>query len=605
MTNTVAAPSEPGRQYASVVVYRNVMIPMRDGVRLVTDIYLPSPDGQHAAGGAFAVLLSRTPYSKQRPGLDGRAGAQEQALRAALNGFAVAIQDTRGRYQSEGQFRSMQDDGPDGWDTLAWLGRQPWCNRRVGMYGVSYLGATQMMLAPLRPPYLTAAFSEQPSSDEFTDRTFHSGALTLANVEGWAVNSSGEQYNERLPEDLRARAERELAEYRALGPRAFELLPLEDMPWLCLIPGIWQDVLDHLEDPTFFAANNVRSRLHEIAIPIYHLGGWFDPFLRNTIDHYKGAAAVNANQRLILGPWTHGGMRDNSAGDTQFPDAGFDDFGYALAWHDRWLRDGAAEPAQEHLVIIYVMGANRWRAEDAWPLPGTRVTSYYLRSGGLLSTDGPSIDEPDTYVYDPHRPMPSPAMGRNIVTNLLERGDVLVYATPPLEDPVEVTGEITATLFAATSAPDTDWMLRVVDVQPDGTAFHVVDGLMRARYRKARTNPEPLMAGTVERYEINLWATSLVFERGHRIGLVVSSSNFPKYDRHPNVYADMRKVTERDFVTASQTIHHSDEFPSAVHLPIVAMPEHQQWIVNPMPYRAPDGPIAAPIELSHREGEAL
>jgi predicted acyl esterase len=168
--------------YPGAVVYRNVMIPMRDGVRLATDIYVPSDHAAGPAEGRFALPLSRTPYSKQRPSIDGRASSQDQAVRAAMRGFAVAIQDTRGRYESEGEFHSMQDDGRDGWDTLDWLGRQDWCNGRIGMYGVSYLGATQMMLAPLRPPHLTAAFSEQPSSDEFTDRTFHAGALTLANV---------------------------------------------------------------------------------------------------------------------------------------------------------------------------------------------------------------------------------------------------------------------------------------------------------------------------------------------------------------------------------------------------------------------------------------
>jgi uncharacterized protein len=587
------------------------MIPMRDGVRLATDVYLPSADGAGPAEGPFALLLSRTPYSKQRPALaEGRAGAQDQAVRAALDGFAVAIQDTRGRYASEGRFRSMQDDGPDGWDTLAWLGGRRWCSGRVGMYGVSYLGAVQMMLAPLHPPYLTAAFSEQPSSDEFTDRTFHAGALTLANVEGWAVNSSGEQYNQRLPEALRRRAEQELLDYRRLGPGALELLPLEDVPWLRLIPGIWQEVLDHVEDPAFFAANDVRSRLHEVAIPIYHLGGWFDPFLRNTIDHYKGAAAATADtrraaaragQRLIVGPWTHGGMGRASAGEAAFPDGAFDDFGYALAWHDRWLRAGAGLAAQEQPVILYVMGANRWRAEDAWPLPGTRLTPYYLRAGGLLSTAAPEGERPDRYRYDPHRPMPSPGEGRTAVTALLGRDDVLVYATPPLDEPVEVTGEISATLFAASSATDTDWMVRLVDLEPDGEAFHVVDGVVRARYRRSRTQPSPLTPEVVERYEVNLWATSLVFERGHRIAVVVSSSNFPKYDRHPNRYADLRKTTERDFVTATQTVHHSAQFPSAIHLPIIRPADHQRWIANPMPHAGPMTALPTPRALPASE----
>ena len=583
------------------------MVPMRDGVRLATDIYLPSEDGERPANRLFAVLLTRTPYSKddawQVPGrtLSFRTGG----VRGALRGFAVAVQDTRGRYQSEGVFRNMQDDARDGWDTIEWLGQQPWCDGHVGTYGVSYMGAVQMMLAPLHPPGLVSAFSMQPCSDEFTDRTYHAGALTLANVEGWAVLTSGEQYNERLPEPLRERAERELAEIRQLGPKAFEVLPLVNVPWLRLIRSIWQEVLDAVENPGFFAANDIRSKVHDIAVPIYHLGGWFDPFLRNSIDHYKGAATATADQRLIVGPWTHSGMTRSSAGETVFPDSAFDDFGYALAWHDRWLRGAPALPAQEHAVILYVMGANRWRAEDAWPLPGTQVTSYYLRADGLLSLEAPGSNEPpESYRYDPHNPTPSPevgpgmGMGRNHVGALLRRDDVLVYATPALEEAIEITGEISATLFAASSATDTDWMLRLVDLTPEGEAFHIVDGVTRARYRNSRTSPSPLTPGAVERYKVNLWATSLMLDRGHRLALVISSSNFPKYDRHPNMYADLHTTTERDFVVATQKIHHSTQWPSAIHLPIVQIADHQQWIPNPMPYSESVIGLPAARELS-------
>ncbi len=551
-----------------VRVQRDVMIPMRDGVRLAADIYLPSAEGQ------FPVLLSRTPYSKQRP------GAEPQALRGAQAGFAVVIEDTRGRYASEGEFRSMQHDGPDGWDTLEWLCKLPWCNGRVGTYGVSYLGAVQMMLAPMRPPHHVAAFSEQPSSDEFTNRTFHSGALTLANVAGWAVNSSGDQYNQRMPDSLRAEAEAELKTARELGPTLFEALPLRGAPWLRLVPSIWQDVLDHVEDPSFFAANDIRSKLRDVSIPIMHLGGWFDPFLRNTIDHYTGALAAQPDQRLILGPWLHGGMRESS-----FPGGSFDDFGYALAWHDRWLRGGPGNPAQHHPVIVYVMGANRWRAEAAWPLPGTRVTSYFLHADGGLSAEPPAPGEQasNSYGYDPRKPVPTPTIGRTDVTSLLSRDDVLVYSTPPLDQDTEVTGEISATLFAASSAEDTDFMARLVDIDADGRAWQVVDGIARARYRHSRVSPSALVPGEVERYAINLWATSLVFGRGHRIGLVISSSNFPKYDRHPNVYTNLWNTTEADFVVAQQRIFHTAEFPSAIDLPIVTIGEHQSWIANPSP----------------------
>jgi putative CocE/NonD family hydrolase len=188
-------------------------------------------------------------------------------------------------------------------------------------------------------------------------------------------------------------------------------------------------------------------------------------------------------------------------------------------------------------------------------------------------------------------------MARSGVGALLQRDDVLVYATPALEEAIEITGDISATLFAASSAADTDWMLRLVDITPGGEAFHIVDGVMRARYRNSRTSPSPLTPGAVERYEVNLWATSLVLDRGHRLAVVVSSSNFPKYDRHPNVYADLSKTTERDFVVATQTVHHSAEWPSAIHLPLVQIAEHQQWIPNPMPYSESVTALPAAREL--------
>jgi putative CocE/NonD family hydrolase len=256
-------------------------------------------------------------------------------------------------------------------------------------------------------------------------------------------------------------------------------------------------------------------------------------------------------------------------------------------------------------VILYVMGANRWRAEDAWPLPGTRVTSYYLRADGLLSPEAPgSTEPPQSYRYDSQNPMPSPevgpgmSMGRNRVGALLQRDDVLVYTTPALEEAIEITGEISATLFAASSATDTDWMLRLVDITPEGEAFHIVDGVMRARYRTSRTSPSPLTPGAVERYDVNLWATSLVLDRGHRLALVVSSSNFPKYDRHPNISADLSKTTERDFVVATQTIHHSAQWPSAIELPIVRIADHQQWIPKSMSYSESATELPAARELS-------
>ncbi|MBV8084978.1 MAG: CocE/NonD family hydrolase, partial [Chloroflexi bacterium] len=371
---------------SAVLVYRNVMVPMRDGVRLATDLYFPSEDGRSPARGPFHTLLTRTCYDKARP------MSVPGAVRAAMRGYVAGIQDVRGRYASEGEFRLLQDDALDGEDTVVWIGRQGWSSGRVGTFGVSFAGGIQMVLAPTRAPYLTACFSEQPAADEFTQRSFHDGALCLEDVERWATGNADDVIA-RMPDAHRAQAMDELRTLQELGAKARELLPLRDVPLLRRLPALWSDVLDHWEDPPFFAANDVTSRLDDIAVPITHVGGWFDFFLRSTLNHFTGASAPVAdprvmsareNQRLIIGPWMHGGMTRAEAGESAFADAAFDDFGAALAWHDRWLRGIDLPAGLQPKVLLYVMGENRWRAEDSWPLAGTVITDYFLGPDGSL-----------------------------------------------------------------------------------------------------------------------------------------------------------------------------------------------------------------------------
>jgi len=608
---TVTTPDEQAGGVAAAL-YRDVRVPMRDGVELATDIYLPSSADGVPASGPFAVILSRTPYDK------GRNMSLTNTLTAVQRGFAVAVQDVRGRYASQGTFRLMLDDGPDGTDALAWLGRQPWSNGRIGMVGVSYLGATQMVVLSNQPPQLVSAFSEQPSSDQFTQQTFHSGALTLSNVAGWGGNAASADLLARLPESQRADAQADLTRFQELGVSAYGTLPLKEMPFLRRIPAVWADLLGHWDDPSFFAPNSVAPTLTRLTIPVYHLGGWYDLFLRNTITHYEAASStagwpeVRAKQRLIIGPWMHGGMSQPRAGECTFPDGALDDGGYALAWHDHWLRGAAPHPAFAHPVILYVIGANRWRAEPSWPLPGTTMRAYYLHSAGRAATaagDGtltaehPSAAEsPDTFHYDPRDPVPSlggtipPAAGRNDQRPLLNRQDVLVYRTPPLERDLEVTGRVSAVLYASSSCTDTDWTAKLVDVHPDGSWYHVVEGIIRARYRASRTSPQALTPGQVERYEIDMWATSTLFPAGHSIALLVSSSNFPTYDRNPNVLMDLRDATEADFQVAEQRVHHSADHASHLLLPIVDTAQHTNWIANPMPHQGPPPRLPVVVE---------
>lgn len=606
-TGTLEPVAVPDGGFPTVLVYRNLMVPMRDGTRLATDIYLPSMDGLAPAPGRFPLILSRTPYNKT-------ARSAESAPRMARHGYAVAIQDKRGRYASEGVYRLLRDDswGPnqDGYDTVEWLARQPWCNGRVGMWGVSYLGFTTMAAALTRPPHLVAGLTAQPSSDQFTDRTYIDGVFSLGSG-GWNSRSASEDVIARLPAGERAGATRELEEFNRLGDAAYTVLPITAIPFQRLIPHLWRDFLLHRDDPEFMAEDAIGSaRLKDLTVPMYHVGAWFDPFLRNNLRQYKAASSlpedptVRGSQRLLVGPWLHGGFAEARAGEMEFPDAALDLTGLTLAWHDRWLRQVERVSLPDFPVIIYVMGANRWRAEEAWPLPGTKVTAYYLRSGGLLATAPPGDEPADIYAYDPADPYTGAPVtaGMTDQSALLGRRDLLVYSTPPLDRPVEVTGEISAVLYAASSATDTDWVLELHDVFPDGRSFTLAEGVCRARYRHSRTRPEPLTPGSVERYELDLRATSMVFQPGHRIRVVLTSSKFPRYERNPNAFVDLTTCTERDFVVAQQSVHHSRAYPSCVRLPVVDSARHQRWIANPMPPVAEPG---APVALVERPVAAL
>ncbi|MBV8086331.1 MAG: CocE/NonD family hydrolase, partial [Chloroflexi bacterium] len=345
--------------------------------------------------------------------------------------------------------------------------------------------------------------------------------------------------------------------------------------------------------------NDVTSRLDDITVPITHVGGWFDFFLRSTLNHFTGASAPVAdprvmsareNQRLIIGPWMHGGMTRAEAGESSFADAAFDDFGAALAWHDRWLRGIDLPAGLQPKVLLYVMGENRWRAEDSWPLAGTVITDYFLGPNGSLSTSQPAASGSDTFEYDPRNPLPScggngPGFaGRNDFSAHLHRPDALVYTTAPLSSAVEVTGPVRASIYAASSGTDTDWTAKLLDVTPDGKSYHVAGGILRARYRRSRTAPAPLTPGEVERYDLDMWATSLAFQPGHRIRLVISSSDFPVHDRNPNVFVDLTRHTEQDFVVARQTVKHGSSYPSAVHLPVIPAARERRWVANPLPF---------------------
>jgi hypothetical protein len=612
-----AAASSPqvsdARDLSNSVILREVMVPMRDGTNLATDIYLPSADGINPEPGRFPVLLARTPYGKASPLMNMSPEIAVTSLGsprpgpANNRGYIVAIQDVRGTFASEGEFEPMRNESDDGVDTVAWLNSQPWSDGRVGTYGGSYLGGVQMLLAAEQPAGLVTAFSQVAATDQFTNEWIYMDGVLAMTSAVWTplmVNAFVARGSEEEQELLRS-------DYEALGstdgmtlpPEAYgqilAALPLTEMPIVRRAPW-WGRWLENRDNPEFFENSAMADRFPRIEIPILHLGGWYDLFMRNSYGSFEAISAqagtefARDNQRLIMGPWSHGICVECA------PNSAVNAEDLQLAWMDQWFKE-VRNPFFDHRVVIYVMGENRWRAEDNWPLPGTVRTRYYLHSqgtansaagDGTLSTTLPTAEPTDRFLYDPINPAPSlggPALvGSRAVQNPAEeRDDVLVYTSAPLEEDVEVTGEIVATLYAASSAEDTDWWVKLVDVDENGEARILTQGVARARYRNSRTDPEPLTPNEIVGYQINLWATSNVFKAGHRIRVDVSSSNFPYADRNPNAFVNLSTATEDDFVIASQSVLHDSEYASFVELPIIPASRRREWIETPDLSRRP------------------
>jgi uncharacterized protein len=584
-----------------VEVHRDVMIPMRDGVRLAADVYLPMGALASVVATRYPVILARTPYNKLY-GETPRGWVKD----ALSHGYGVVVQDVRGTYASEGALRPLEeDDGAhhDGVDTLAWIIKQTWSDGRVGTTGMSYLGATQLQLAMSKPKGLVASFVEAPAVNKFTDIWYVDGAFALGSAFAWALDKAPD-IAAHLPDAQRAAVADDLRAITKLGSpdNAYPMiqrLSLRDAPGVSRLP-FWSEWLRNADSAS--SIDDVHNRVDGIAVPVFLLGGWYDLFLRNTYQVYTSLTTrekdplVRANSRMLIGPWPH--IPCESCNN--LPGSRVNDAAYFIAWMDRWFK-GTPNSIFDYPVILYVMGENRWRGENGWPLQGTQLTSYYLHSrvganstkgDGLLSPERASVEPPDHFAYDPSHPVPSVRGhvlygGRADQSAVEQRDDVLIYSTEPLRRDVEVTGEIKASLYAASSATDTDWHVKLVDVYPDGKAYNLTSGLVRARYRRSRTVPAPLHPNEIENYEIDMWATSNVFKKGHRIRIEIASSDFPNFDLNPNRYVDLSGATEKDYVLARQTIYHDADHPSQIELPVIPPDRPRQWIATPFSTSSP------------------
>jgi uncharacterized protein len=579
--------ARPGRAAAySVVVEKNVPAAMRDGVVLRADVYRPD------APGRFPAILRRTPYSK----VGGRFPGQYQEW--ASQGYVVVAQDTRGRYTSDG-VAVPHDEAEDGYDSVEWAAALPYVNGRVGMYGASYAATTQLTAAGQAPPHLVAIAPSSSYTSRY-DMVFQGGAFYLSDGLGWNLGqaadvrrrAAGASFAERDGPVGLSEEERALLNTEWMYHMPLKTIAVQDLPTLA--PGYY-DMLAHPSYDEFWETYDIGLRHDRFETPALHVTGWYDTLLKGTLENFRGirarAATARARdgQRLIVGPWTHSGptLASTSIDDTDFgASAGLDYEGLLRNWFDYWLRDGDAAVMDAPPVRIFVMGVNAWRDEQEWPLSRAVPTRYYLRNrseagasapgasvdDGSLDVTPPGDETPHRYLYDPANPVPTGAMSGysrapSDPTEMGTRPDVLVFTSDALSAPLEVTGYVGLTLWVTSSAADTDFTGKLIDVFPDGTARTLTDGILRARYRNDLRRPELMAPGEPVQLTIDLLATSNVFLPGHRIRVEISSSNFPRFDRNPNTGAPFG--TDATLRAAEQTIFHDAGRPSYVLLPVV------------------------------------
>jgi len=543
-----------------VALHSGVAVAMRDGVALTADIYQPEGDGK------FPVLLERTPYN--------RAGGAGSAAAMAAHGYVVIIQDTRGRFDSQGEFYPFRYESQDGYDTVEWAASLPYANGKVGMFGGSYVGATQMLAAISSPPHLVAIQPYVTASEYYDGWTYQNGALMQWFASSWSSGLAVDTLRRKAPglEDPKSWVTQ-------LPVDTYRML---ELPPVSTLAPYFRDWVAHERDDDYWRPWKISDHYAQMNIKALHAGGWHDIFLKGTIQNYVGmrsASPARADQRLLLGPWAHAATSDEGkVGDVTFgKSAVLDSDATILRWSDYALKGVRNEYATGAPVRLFIMGENAWRDEQEFPLARTRYTKYYLRNGAL-STDAPGAEEPAAYEYDPANPVPTIGGRLCCANNQLPPGpadqrpnegrpDVLVFSTPPLATDVEATGWVKATLYASSSAVDTDFTALLADVEPSGYARFLTDGIVRARYRNSTERAEPIEPGKIYQYSIDLWATSNLFKAGHRIRLYVSSSNFPRFNRNLNTGEPIAGSTH--LVKASQRIYHDAQHPSALVLPVI------------------------------------
>jgi len=538
----------------------NRRVPMRDRTELSADIYRPVGEGK------FPVILNRTPYTK--------AGGStfKIAQYFTSHGYVYVAMDVRGRGDSDGTFEPYRHDGQDGYDAIEWLAVQSWSTGKVGTIGGSYNGRIQWLTAIQQPPHLTAMIVLASPSDPFVE--WPTGQPLPMDI-SWYHFTAGHVLQNM-----------EVVDWKKL----YEHLPLITMDEAMGRPNrFWKEEVEHAKLDSWWEDLRYQNKYDRVRVPVLNISGWYDDEQVGTPLNYigvttKGSPAIRNSQKLLVGPWPHAINSTTKLGTVEFgPTAVIDMNAYWLRWFDQWLKGSDSGFMKEPPVRIFVMGENVWRDENEWPIARTQWTKYFLHSNGqantltgngTLSSAEPASEPTDSYSYDPANPVkfitdPSFAQigGPDDYREVEQRADVLVYTSDALTEDMEVCGPLRVHLSAASSARDTDFMAKLIDVWPNGFAQRLNDGMVRARFREGMDKPSLIEPGRVYSYDLDLWNTCQLYQKGHRIRVEVSSSAFPKYDRNLNTGEALGQTTR--MAVAQQKIYHDREHPSYVILPIV------------------------------------
>lgn len=562
----------------SVRMHLNVQAKMRDGTVLRADIYRPEAEG------TFPVLLQRTPYDKRNE--------RGFGVRAAARGYVVVVQDVRGRYTSDGDWYPFKNESNDGYDTVEWVASLPYSNGKVGMFGGSYVGATQMLTAIAHPPHLAAICPVVTASNYHDGWTYQGGAFEQWFNQSWTSGLAQDTLDRWVRNNTNAMEgiwKTPLADYPLVNaPSTTDRASLHRT-----LAPYYDDWLAHPNYDEYWKRWSIEEHFADINVPILTIAAWYDIFLGGSLRNYMGmkahggSDAARKGQRLLVMIGGHAGS-GRKIGDLDFgPTAAFEEDDVILAWYDFILKGVNNEFASPKPVKLFVLGADEWRQENDWPLPNAKPTKYYLHSGGkansvkgdggLTAVNG-KAEPVDHYTYNPENPAPTiggplccdaPHLkpGPRDQRPVEARDDVLIYQTPVLTQDLEVTGPVTLELFASSSAVDTDYLGKLVDVWPDGFAQNLTEGIIRAKYRDSQEKPTLMNPDQIYKFNIDLWATSNVFKKGHRLRLEISSSNFPRFDRNMNTGEDA--ASARKGMPSTNSIYHDAEHPSALILPIV------------------------------------